>query len=53
MRLFLALFMHGLFSAPLTILFDLDLALYQLFIFAAPVVNALAFRAGQSYEKIL
>jgi len=52
-KLFFRLLMDSLFPAPFAVFFDLDLALYQLFIFAAPVVNALTFRAGQSYEKIL
>ena len=45
--------MNSLFPAPFAKLFDLDFALHELFIFTAPVVDALAFRAGEFNEKIL
>lgn len=45
--------MNSLLLAPFAIFFNLDLAFNLLLIFAAPVVDALAFRACEFYEKIL
>lgn len=45
--------MWGLGLAPLTPLFELDLALHKLLILAAPVVYALALRADELYELFL
>jgi hypothetical protein len=39
--------MRRAFFAPLAILFELDFALDFLLVFAAPVVDAFAFTAGQ------
>ena len=52
-KLFLRFLMDSLFPAPFAILFYFDFALYQLFILAAPVVDAFAFRTSESNEKIL
>ena len=52
-KLFFRLLMDSLFPAPFAILFYFDFALYQLFILAAPVVDAFAFRTSESNEKIL
>ena len=42
--------MRGLSAAPVTILFDFDLTLNSLLILARPIINALAFGAGELYE---
>ena len=43
------LFVHGRSLAPFAILFKLDLALDELLVLARPVVDALAFVAGEFY----
>ena len=45
--------MHGLSLAPLAVLFELDFALNKLFVFGAPIVDALALLAGEFYQTIL
>ena len=45
--------MHGLSPAPFAVLFELDLAHNQLLVFAGPIVNTLAFAAGEFYKAIL
>lgn len=45
--------MHGLRTAPFAVLFELNFALHQLLVLGRPIVNALAFVAGQFYESIL
>lgn len=45
--------MSGLLFAPFAPLFELDLTLYKLAVLAAPVVYALALRAGELYELFL
>ena len=52
-NLLFCLFVHGLHTVPLTVLFELDFALHKLLVFGAPVVNALALGALQFYESIL
>jgi len=44
---FLDLFVRGVLLAPAAVFFERDFALNFLFIFAAPVINALAIAAGQ------
>jgi hypothetical protein len=51
--LFLDLFVDRLCTAPLAILFELNLALHQLFILGGPIVDALALIAGELYQAIL
>lgn len=46
-------FVGLLYPAPLTVLFELDFALNKLLVFGRPIVNALAFPAGQLYETVL
>jgi len=43
----------GLFFAPFTILFELNLALNFFLVFTTPVVDALTILASQFNEKIL
>jgi len=45
--------MHRLGAAPFAVLFQLDLALDELFVLARPIVNAFAFLAGELYESVL
>ena len=52
-KLLSRLFVGLLYPAPLTILFELDFALNKLLVFGRPIVNALAFPAGQLYETVL
>lgn len=47
------LLMHGLSPAPLAPLFELDLALHQLLVLGGPIVDALAFIAGELYQTVL
>lgn len=51
--LLFSLFVHGGGPAPLAVLFELYFALDELFIFGAPVVNALALVALEFYESVL
>ena len=51
--LFFDLFVHGLSPAPLAILFELYFTGYQLLIFAGPIVDALAFAAGELDKAFL
>ena len=46
--LFLNFLMLGVFMAPTTILFKFNLTFHQFAILAAPIVNSLASRAGES-----
>ena len=45
--------MHGMLFTPFTMFFKLNFAFNELFVFAGPVVNALALTAGQFYKIIL
>ena len=45
--------MYRIFLAPLAILFQLNFAHNKLLVLAGPVIDALAFLAGQTYESIL
>ena len=53
----LVLFFHlvvlGVEFAPAAVLFDLDLALDELFVFAGPIVNTLALLAREFDESVL
>jgi hypothetical protein len=44
---------HGLSPAPFAVLFELYFTGYQLFVFARPVVDTLAFVAGELYKAFL
>lgn len=52
-KLLPCLFVHGLGVAPLAILFELDFALNQFFVFGAPIIDALALLAGEFYQTVL
>ncbi len=51
--LFLCLFVASLSFAPLAELIEINLAFYQLAVFARPVVDSLAFAAGELDELFL
>jgi len=51
--LLLCLFVHGLSPAPFAVLFELYFAFHQLFVLGRPIVDALAFAAGELYESVL
>ena len=53
MSLLFSFFVHCLFLAPLAPFFDLNFALYFLFVFTAPIVDALTFGTSKFYKKIL
>jgi hypothetical protein len=44
---------HGLGAAPVAKLLKLYFTGYELFVFGAPVVNALAVVTGEFYESVL
>ena len=45
--------MHGLSPAPIAIFFEFDFALHELFVFARPVVRALALATGEFNQSFL
>jgi hypothetical protein len=44
---------HGLSPAPFTVLLELYFTGYQLLVFAGPIIDALAFVAGELYKAFL
>ncbi len=51
--LLLCFFVHRRGTAPFTILFEFNFTFHQLLVLGRPIVDALAFAAGELYESIL